>query len=252
MNELTIITGAGTGIGKALAIELAAKNEMEVLITGRRKAPLKVTADINPAKIKFCPADVGTESGRKKIVNQIGDNVTVKFLIHNAAVLTPVKSIKNIKLEEWRKHQAINVEGPLFLTQSLIKKMNQSRILHISSGAAHRALAGWAAYCTSKAALFMLYQVLNTELKQKNILVGSVRPGVVNTPMQTILRQSDPKAFPDLPLFNQYKDEGKLIPGKMVARFLSDILLNTSDEDFIEQEWDIYRDYAELEEKYKR
>jgi benzil reductase ((S)-benzoin forming) len=173
-------------------------------------------------------------------------------LIHNAAILTPVSSIAELKLDDWRNHMAINVEGPLFLSQALLPKMNNSRILHISSGAAHRALAGWAAYCSSKAALFMLYQVMNAELNEKNIFVGSVRPGVVDTPMQVLLRQSDPKAFPDLPLFNQYNEEDKLIPVETVARFLSHILLNTDNKNFSGKEWDIYSDYEELADQYKR
>lgn len=252
MKELTVVTGAGTGIGKALAIELAVNHNMNVLIIGRRNDPLLETANIIEDRIEICAADIGTKNGREKIVKKIGTDYKVKYLIHNAAILTPVKAIAEISLEEWREHQAINVEGPLFLTKELIVKMNQSRILNISSGAAHRALAGWAAYCTSKAALYMLYKVMNVELNQKNIHVGSVRPGVVNTPMQTLLRQSDPAAFPDLPLFDEYNKEGKLIPTEIVAKFLANILLNTNDQEFSEKEWDIYRDYSELNDNYKR
>ena len=93
---------------------------------------------------------------------------------------------------------------------------------------------------------------MNAEFKNKNILVGSVRPGVVNTPMQSLLRQSDPIDFPDLPLFIQYNEKGKLIPVEIVAQFLRYILMKTDDSQFIDKEWDIYRDYTALDEKYKR
>ena len=252
MKELAIITGGGTGIGKALAVELAQKHSINVLIVGRRLEPLQGTANINPEKIKFCVANVATDEGRYTIVNSIEKNTVVKYLVHNAAILTPVTSLVDLKLKDWRNHMSINVEAPLFLTQALLTRMNNSRILNISSGAAHRAVAGWAAYCSSKATLFMLYQQMNKELNTKNIFVASVRPGVVNTPMQTLLRQSDPNAFPDLPLFEQYKDEGKLIPVEIVAGFLADILLNTDNDEFSEKEWDIYRDYSKLDDKYKR
>ena len=252
MKDIAVITGGGTGIGKALAIELAQKHDMDVLIIGRRLHPLQETANAQPDKITYCAADVGTESGREKILKCITHDLNIKFLVQNAAILGPVKSIADLKLEDWRNHMAINVEGPLFLSQLLLPKMNNSRILHISSGAAHRALAGWAAYCSSKAALFMLYQVMNIELNERNIYVGSVRPGVVDTPMQILLRKSDPEAFPDLPLFNQYNEEGKLIPIETVAQFLAGILLKTDNKEFSEKEWDIYRDYPQLGEKYKR
>ncbi|MEJ2543468.1 MAG: SDR family NAD(P)-dependent oxidoreductase [Calditrichaceae bacterium] len=252
MKDIAVITGGGTGIGKALAIELAQKHEMDVLVLGRRIKPLQETANVNSDKITYFAADVGTAAGREKICESISSNMNIKFLVHNAAILTPVESIDNLKLDEWKNHMAINVEGPLFLSKALLSKMDKARILHISSGAAHRAVAGWAAYCTSKAALFMLYQVMNTELNRRNIYVGSVRPGVVDTPMQTKLRQSDPDVFPDLSLFHQYKEDGKLIPIEIVAQFLAWILFNTKDKDFSEKEWDIYRDFSQLDEKYKR
>ena len=252
MKELAIITGGGTGIGKALALELAGNQQMDVMIVGRRKEPLQETVALHKNKISFCTANVATVEGRNKILGAIENDVVVKYLVHNAAVLHPVKRIEQLSLEEWRNHQAINVEAPLFLTQTLLSKMNYSRILNISSGAAHRALAGWAAYCSSKAALYMLYMVMNAEFKNKNILVGSVRPGVVNTPMQSLLRQSDPIDFPDLPLFIQYNEKGKLIPVEIVAQFLRYILMKTDDSQFIDKEWDIYRDYTALDEKYKR
>lgn len=252
MKEIAIITGGGTGIGRALAVELAQKYNLNVLIVGRRVKPLQYTANINPVKIKFCVADVGTEKGRDKIVSNIETDSVVKYLIHNAAILTPVTSLEDLKLKDWHNHMSINVEGPLFLTQALLSRMDHSRILNISSGAAHRPIAGWAAYCSSKATLFMLYQVMNKELNKKNIFISSVRPGVVDTPMQTLLRQSDPNAFPDLPLFDQYKNEGKLIPVEIVSGFLAEILLKTTNDEFTEKEWDIYRDYSKLDDKYKR
>ena len=252
MKDIAVITGGGTGIGKALAIELATNHEMEVLVIGRRIKPLQETANIKPDKITLCAADVGTVSGREKICESIPADLNIKFLVQNAAVLNPVSLLADLKLDEWRNHMAINVEGPLFLSQALLPRMHNSRILHISSGAAHRALAGWAAYCTSKAALFMLYQAMNTELNNQNIYIGSVRPGVVDTPMQALLRQSDPQAFPDLPVFTQYNEDGKLIPVDIVARFLAHILFETNNQDFSGKEWDIYHDYEELANQFKR
>eukprot|EP00957_Ditylum_brightwellii_P005530 424079-Ditylum_brightwellii.AAC.1 len=86
---------------------------------------------------------------------------------------------------------AVNMEGPLFLTQALLPKLKAAtttiggaRVLHISSGASQKPYRGWGPYCTSKAGLNMIYRVLREELQPHNIHVGSVRPGVVDTPMQ--------------------------------------------------------------------
>jgi NAD(P)-dependent dehydrogenase (short-subunit alcohol dehydrogenase family) len=83
-----------------------------------------------------------------------------------------------------------NAVAPLFLTQALLPALRAgSRVLHISSGAAQRPFPSWGAYCASKAALHMLYGVLAAELGASGVAFGSVRPGVVDTPMQDRIRE---------------------------------------------------------------
>ena len=235
-----VVTGAGSGIGRALTITLANAHGFKILAVGRREEKLKETQRHNPRQIVILTADVSKEEGRQKIGQKVAKIGSIDFLIHNAAQLQPVKSLKSVGLDEWRQHFAVNVEGPLFLTQKLLPFLKQgSRILHIGSGAAHHAYAGWGAYCTSKAALYMLYQVWKKELAGEGILVGSLRPGVVNTPMQDQVRQADKKEFPALDRFVQLKEEGKLIAPEITARFICHVLLDTNAEQFTEQEWDI-------------
>jgi NAD(P)-dependent dehydrogenase (short-subunit alcohol dehydrogenase family) len=143
-----------------------------------------------------------------------------------------------MELAEWRDHQAINVEGPLFLTKTLLDYLRGGRILHISSGAAHHAYQGWGAYCTSKAALYMIYLTLREELKKYNIQVGSVRPGVVDTPMQDEVRKAKVENFPALSRFVDLKNEDKLFNPQAVADFIYKILTESNDQQFSEEEWD--------------
>jgi NAD(P)-dependent dehydrogenase (short-subunit alcohol dehydrogenase family) len=134
----------------------------------------------------------------------------------------------------------VNVEGPLFLTQALLQYLSKNgRILQVSSGAAHRSLPGWGGYCVSKAALYMLYQCLREEWVSQGIHVGSVRPGVVDTPMQTQIRETDAQRFPGVERFRRLKAEGQLQPPERVADFMSWILLETGDKQFSQEEWDI-------------
>ncbi len=239
-DKWAIVTGAGSGIGRALSIELASHHQINVLAVGRRLQNLQETQQQNPQRITVLQADVANEAGREQIFRQMERLGRVAFLIHNAAQLQPVKPLSKVTLEEWRSHFAVNVEGPLFLTQKILPLMEtDGRILHISSGAAHHPYAGWGAYCTSKAALFMLYQVLNRELNEQNIWVGSLRPGVVNTPMQDEVRQARREEFPALERFIQLKKEGKLLPPGVVAQFIAQVLLTTSNEQFVQKEWDI-------------
>ncbi|MBN2425778.1 MAG: SDR family NAD(P)-dependent oxidoreductase [Calditrichaceae bacterium] len=239
MNEICVITGAGSGIGRALAIHLAREKHLKILGAGRRIENLEETKMMNPDKISVIKADVGTCDGRRRIFDAIPEDTRVRFLIHNAAVLEPVKPLIEFTLDEWRYHQAVNVEGPLFLTQKLLPKIKKkARILHISSGAAHHSYAGWGAYCASKAALFSIYEVLREELRTKNILIGSVRPGIVDTPMQDKVRSYPETVFPMLKKFEKLKNDRQLIAPDQVAEFITCLLLDTPDEEYIGQEWD--------------
>ena len=232
-----LITGGGTGIGRALAARFADKG-WRVTIVGRRLNLLQEVARDYPDKISIISADVGSIQDRQKIVSEAKG--TLDLLVHNAAVLGPVGPILDQSPEDWKSHMATNVEGPLFLTQALLLKLvENSRVVNISSGAAHQGIPGWGMYCTSKAALFMLGQLLKDELAQRNIWFGSVRPGIVDTPMQAEIRALEPKDFPMVEQFRQYKATGALVTSELVAQYLEWLLLEVSGPQLGEREWDI-------------
>lgn len=238
MKKTALITGAGTGIGRALS-EFLIETGFEVVAVGRRAEPLESLRAGHPDSVVAVAADVGTEAGRQAIVEAVSGK-PLNLLVHNAAVLEPAGPLGELSLEAWREHQAINLEGPLFLTQQLLSTLTSgSRILHISSGAAHTAIQGWAAYCMSKAALHMGYQCWRNELQERGILVGSVRPGVVDTPMQEAIRDFDETAFPLVEKFRAFKTDGELEPPERVARFLGWLLLEAPEATFTELELDI-------------
>ncbi|MFZ8995272.1 MAG: SDR family NAD(P)-dependent oxidoreductase [bacterium] len=237
MMKHILITGGGTGIGRALAERFAAKG-WRVTIVGRRLNLLQEVARDYPDKISIISADVGSIQDRQKIVAEAKG--TLDLLVHNAAVLGPVGPILDQSPEDWKSHMATNVEGPLFLTQALLPNLvENSRVVNISSGAAHQGIPGWGMYCTSKAALFMLGQLLKDELAQRNIWFGSVRPGIVDTPMQAEIRALEPENFPMVEQFRQYKATGALVTSELVAQYLEWLLLEVSGPQLGEREWDI-------------
>lgn len=239
MNPLALVTGAGTGIGKAACLALLQRNNA-ILAVGRRAAVLEDLKKENPEKIFIVPADISTMEGREKVVKALPSSFQLKYVVHNAGVIQPVGSLASLSETSWRQIMAINVEAPLFLTQALIPKMPKgSRILHISSGAAHFPIIHWTAYCTSKAALYMIYQCLNLELKKLGIAVGSLRPGIVDTPMQHVIRNFSPEQFPDVKSFQDYQAQHQLVEPKKVGKFICQLLLDMPEEKFVEQEWDL-------------
>lgn len=232
-----VITGGGSGIGRALSHQLALLGEY-VHIIGRSTHTLEETQAAFPKQISFDAVDVANENEREKFATSLS---SIKGLIHNAAIIEPMCAFEEIKLADWRRHQSVNVEAPLFLTQALLPKFQSSaRILHISSGAAHYPFPSWMAYCTSKAALYMIYQCLNEELSKHNIHVGSVKPGVVDTNMQAEIRASSTMNTTQQTGFKRLKEENQLVQPKTVARFLSWLLLKVDAQSFKAKEWDIY------------
>ncbi|HYW91656.1 MAG TPA: SDR family NAD(P)-dependent oxidoreductase [Gammaproteobacteria bacterium] len=234
---LALITGGGTGLGRAATLALARRG-MDVLAVGRRPEPLRQTQEQEPDRVRVLPADVSREEGRAAIVDAVGEG-PLACLVHNAGVLTPVAPLAEVTLEQWREHQAINVEGPLFLTAALLEPLRGGRVLHVSSGAAHHAYRGWGAYCTSKAALHMIYQVYREELADRDIAVGSIRPGVVDTPMQAKVRELPPEVFPDRQRFVELKRAGRLLDPARSAAAMVSLLLDTDRQRFSQQEWDV-------------
>lgn len=198
---VAVVTGGGTGLGLALARRLTARFSA-VLIVGRRGALLAEAAASAPlagrGRLVPVEGDVSTEEGCSAVAAAAAaGSGGVALVVHNAAVLGPVKPALELSREELRATFAVNVEPLLHLTRALRPHMAPAcRLLSISSGAAHSAIVGWTAYCVSKAAAFAAYQMLREELAPEGILVGSARPGVVDTPMQTVVRGEGKPAFP--------------------------------------------------------
>ena len=239
-SPVVVLTGASSGIGHALAIRLA--TSQPVVAVARRQAALQQLAADQPG-IEPCIADVADPADRARIAAAVGDR-RVGYLIHNAGTLEPVGPLLEQSTDAIRQSLAVNVEAPIALSQALFEHMaTGARILHISSGAAHRALAGWGAYCTSKAALYMVYQVLKAELGTSGVAVGSLRPGVVDTPMQALIREQTPEDFPAVDQFRAMKANHQLTTPQDCARFIAAVLLETDAARFAEREWDIREDW---------
>ena len=117
MGNPIIISGASTGIGKALALALAEAGE-QVYAIARRIEPLQEMQQLYPNQIKIIAADVSTEEGRLHIKNTLPEGAKIKALVHNAAMMSPAGFLENIDVKEWRNQIAVNLEAPLFLKKS--------------------------------------------------------------------------------------------------------------------------------------
>lgn len=231
-----VITGGGSGIGRALAQALAARQQ-RVLIVGRREPALRETAAVSHL-IDYCCADVSTEEGRERIVAHLAQVDRIAGLVHNAGIMDPLISLAQMDELAWQQTLATNLNAPLFLTKMLLEKLKQGRVLHIGSGLAYIPMAGGAAYCVSKAALAMLTRCWQEE--SQDPAFASVMPGIVDTPMQAKGREAEYIAQDKRELYIKLQQEGRLVATTTVASFLVWLLMDVAKAKFSTQEWDIY------------
>ncbi len=230
-----IITGGGSGIGRALAHALTDRQQ-NVLVIGRREEALTETAGYSPL-ISCFVADVSQQAERTRIVNHVAGN-EISGLVNNAGMILPICGLDEIEEQEWLKTMATNLNAPLFLSQALRKNNTLRKILNIGSGVAYFPVRGWAAYCASKAALAMLSRSFQLEIS--NTKTASVMPGIIDTDMQALIRMAEGMDKAQLDFFNNLRAADKMIKAETVALFLSWLLLDCADNEYSAHEWDIY------------
>lgn len=231
-----IITGGGSGIGKALALALA-KRGKSVLIIGRREPLLKETAAAS-ALITYLCADVSTQPGLDAIKEYVTNIPYINALVNNAGTIDPIVAIKDLKPEDWHHTLRTNLDAPLFLTQLLHPQLTNGRVLNIGSGAAYFAVQGWTAYCVSKAALSMLTRCW--QLESKTVSFASVMPGITDTDMQANARTSSNMDPEQNQFYQRLKDHHRLVNTDTLAEFLTWLLVDIDAKTYSSREWDIY------------
>lgn len=177
-----IVTGGGTGIGRATA-ELFAKHGAQVLITGRRLEPLVDLSDQYPKNISFLQADVTDAAARATIIQTAIDRHGRLDTLVNNAGLAPNGGFQQTTDDDFANTYLTNVIAPAALIRLAVPLLKESKgsVVNVSTAAAHAAVPGAAPYVCSKAALDQLTRVLAVELGPLGIRVNAVAPGATRT-----------------------------------------------------------------------
>ena len=178
------ITGASSGIGKALAIKFA-KEGWKVAISARRENLLNEIAktynDIFPY-----PLDVTDSNKCELVFNSIKEKFkNVDISVFSTGIHDP-KSEKSLDLNKVRQIMEVNFFGTINSVNAVYKyykERKSGQISIVSSVAGYRGLPAGGAYCASKSALTSFTESLNFDMKRKNVRVSLISPGFIKTPM---------------------------------------------------------------------
>ena len=178
------ITGASSGIGKALAIKFA-KEGWKVAISARRENLLNEIAktynDIFPY-----PLDVTDSKKCELVFNNIKEKFkNVDISVFSTGIHDP-KSEKSLDLNKVRQIMEVNFFGTINSVNAVYKyykERKSGQISIVSSVAGYRGLPAGGAYCASKSALTSFTESLNFDMKRKNVRVSLISPGFIKTPM---------------------------------------------------------------------
>jgi L-xylulose reductase len=175
-----LVTGAGKGIGRAIAVELHRFNAQVVAVSRTQTDLEKLKDEIGCETIT---AELADPAQAKRAAEQAGE---IDLLVNNAAVAILEPFLKTT-VEAWDETMAVNLRAILIITQVVAARMITrgvpGSIVNVSSMARFQALRGHAAYCASKAGLDQLTAVMAVELGEYGIRVNSVNPTVVLTEM---------------------------------------------------------------------
>jgi len=192
--QVAIVTGAGSGVGRAAALALAGEGAV-VALAGRREEPLRETAtlvtslpDVDANRALVTPCDVTVpEQVRDMVARVLARFGRIDVLVNNAGLNVPRRALAEMEPADWRRIVTVNLEGPYLCVHAVLPTMREQgsgTFIHIGSKAAWRPspLAG-AAYTAAKAGLAGLSAAINAEERVNGLRSAVIILGDVNTPL---------------------------------------------------------------------
>ncbi len=225
-----VVTGHSRGLGAAIAAELLAREVRVLGIARRGNSELAGQHGDALTELTLDLADLASltswlETGA---LTRFLGSCGLALLVNNAGVLQPIAPLERQEPADVARAITVNVAAALALSAAFVTATSDvadRRILHISSGAGRRAIAGWSVYCATKAALDHHARVVAMD-RTERLRISAIAPGIIDTFMQDEIRASSLQDFPDHQRFVDMWREGQLQKPNDVAHALVDFVLS--------------------------
>ncbi len=188
-NKKVIVTGGSRGIGEGIVKRLYNEGSEIIIADIRKELAENLINSLDKNQISFFQTDLSQEEEIKKLMEFTEKKWgSLDFLINNAGIEDGY-TLADQTYESYRKTMKVNMDAPFLCSKyalPLLEKSNTPRIIMITSIQGIRGYKGNISYNTAKGGLINMTRVLAVELAEKNILVNSVAPGFINTPLSVM------------------------------------------------------------------
>ncbi|HTR85772.1 MAG TPA: SDR family oxidoreductase [Reyranella sp.] len=201
--KIALVTGASRGLGEGVARALAEEGAKVMLLARDGDLAQKVAREIG-GSAQALACDVSDYPTVERAVADTRERLGgLDILVNNAGVIEPIADVATSDPAAWARNIQINLIGAYNVVRAVLGGLQQNRgtIVNVSSGAAHRPLEGWSAYCAGKAGLAMLTRSIALESGDK-VRVFGFSPGTIDTDMQVTIRASGINAVSQIPRAN--------------------------------------------------
>jgi NAD(P)-dependent dehydrogenase (short-subunit alcohol dehydrogenase family) len=184
-NKIAIVTGGGTGIGRAIALAFASEGAT-VVVAARTLSKLEEVAESirsRGGRAKVIQTDISDQKQVQRMVTQtLNEYGQIDILVNNGSIVTPAANLVDMNLDDWNKVLAVNLTGTMLCSREVLKPMitrKSGSIINIGSEAGRTGYPMRIPYCVSKWGVVGFTEALAIEVGKHNIRVNCVSPGAV-------------------------------------------------------------------------